>query len=260
MIIYKYLLQHAVQTASLHVVLQHDFIWTPVEGNYVRCKQDSLFAICSVCWHIDPVFLLCLVLHVWAGRMQQTCCECGSSLLMLETDDDRIEELEDEAELRSIKIWKEGEKNGDVTDRAASLHRCLTVPEKPAAHQGDTTEIFLPHTASWSKTVCANCWGIPLGLCYCTAPSAFWLQLKNLCEDCIHPIEVQSCVRASGPGLGLACDYLLFQLFPRLTLWVGEWCVCACGCWLGAGSGGEVKWDGGIRSSGMEEKVTEEVF
>lgn len=107
---------------------------------------------------------------------------------------------------------------------------------------------------SWSKSVFANCCSIPLGLCNCAAPCAFRLQLKTQCEDCIHlskgPVMCESQWARARP----ACDCLLFQLFPRLTLWVGEKVVCMCMCLLVwrwgvcvSGGGVEVRW----RDSGL---------
>lgn len=99
----------------------------------------------------------------------------------------------------------------------------------------------------------ANCCSIPLGWCNCTAPCAFWLQLKNQCEDCIHPSKGPVMCESQWARPRPACDYLLFQLFPRLTLWVGEKVVCVCMCVLVWRWGvGALKCDGENLSSRRE--------
>lgn len=76
------------------------------------------------------------------------------------------------------------------------------------------------------------------------------MQLKNLCEDCIHPSKLKSCMRAKRAGTRPACAYLLFQLFPRLTLRVWEK-VLRMWRW------GRSKRDGEIPSSRKEAREEE---
>lgn len=153
---------------------------------------------------------------------------------------------------------KWGQRKGPVVSEAAPLHRtvwssvCQNIPEKLVAHEGWRCYQSSRRTLRrWSKSVFANCCSIPLGLCNCTAPCAFWLQQKNQCEDCIHPSKGPVMCESQWARARPACDYLLFQLFPRLTLWVGEKvvCMCICVCWFGGGGVGALKWDGEILSS-----------
>lgn len=90
-------------------------------------------------------------------------------------------------------------------------HSCQDIPEKRVAHEAATN-----HLAAHCEVDQRVCLPINLGLCYCTALCAFRLQLKNQCEDRIHPSKGPVMCERQWARAQPACDYLLFQLFPRL--------------------------------------------
>lgn len=69
---------------------------------------------------------------------------------------------------------------------------------------------------SGSKSAFAKCCSVSVSLCNCTALCALQLQLKNQCEDHIHPSKGPVMCESQWARARPACDYLLFQLFPSL--------------------------------------------